>query len=127
MWPIGRGFIDFTNTDYSNYLGFTWERELVGMVGVGLDESQVEFNTVGKIGGNKNIQNHNHSLNIALNAGTGTLENGYGLSIGNPRFSINTDNSTSGELSGIGTAKYGTGDSGNLQPYKVVAYWKRVA
>lgn len=31
IFPIGRGFIDFTNTDYSNYLGFTWERELVGL------------------------------------------------------------------------------------------------
>lgn len=31
VYPIGRGFIDFTDTDYSNYLGFTWERELVGL------------------------------------------------------------------------------------------------
>ena len=31
VFPIGRGFIDFTDTDYSNYLGFTWERELIGM------------------------------------------------------------------------------------------------
>ena len=26
IFPIGRGFLDFTDTDYSNYLGFTWER-----------------------------------------------------------------------------------------------------
>lgn len=25
FYPIGRGFIDFTSTDYSNYLGCTWE------------------------------------------------------------------------------------------------------
>lgn len=25
FYPIGRGFIDFTDTDYSNYLGCTWE------------------------------------------------------------------------------------------------------
>lgn len=53
MCPIGRGFIDFTNTDYSNYLGFTWERELVGLTPVGLDTTQEEFDTIGKIGGEK--------------------------------------------------------------------------
>ena len=38
IYPIGRGFIDFTNTDFSNYLGFTWERTLVGNAAVGIDE-----------------------------------------------------------------------------------------
>lgn len=44
MWPVGRGFIDFTNTDYSNYLGFTWERTLVGKVPVGIDSEDTDFN-----------------------------------------------------------------------------------
>lgn len=69
VYPIGRGFIDFTDTDYSNYLGFTWERELVGMTAVGLDTTQTEFNSVGKIGGEKThtltvseMPNHTHTL-----------------------------------------------------------------
>lgn len=60
VYPIGRGFIDFTDTDYSNYLGFTWERELIGMTPIGLNVNDNDFNAIGKTGGEKK-----HTLTVA--------------------------------------------------------------
>ena len=53
FYPIGRGFLDFTDTDYSNWLGLTWERELVGMTPIGKDVNDTDFATVGETGGSK--------------------------------------------------------------------------
>ena len=117
MWPVGRGFIDFTNTDYSNWLGFTWERELVGMVGVGLDTTQEEFNEIGKTGGSKYIQDHYHHTFIDFGGNQEAECVGYSYANGTGRPYQPTTGVSSGPV----------GDSGNLQPYKVVAYWKRVA
>nr|DAJ39047.1 MAG TPA: Baseplate structural protein [Caudoviricetes sp.] len=126
VYPVGRGFIDFTNTDYTNYLGFKWERELVGMTAVGIDVSQTEFDTIGKTGGSKYMQEHRHkglswmgaddTQSISLNGGASGK--GYHLTYG------------SGYLAGqddfIHTRSAGKGNAENLQPYKVVAYWKRI-
>ena len=30
LFPVGRGFLDFTDTDYSNWLGFTWGKRING-------------------------------------------------------------------------------------------------
>lgn len=115
MWPIGRGFIDFTNTDYSHWLGFTWERELIGMVGVGIDTTQTEFNIIGKTGGSKFLQKHSHKTGIQPDT-FGGLYADDGNRTAKVFWSSN----------GIATSDTGTGESGNLQPYKVVAYWKRI-
>ena len=118
IYPIGRGFIDFTNADFSNYLGFTWERTLVGLTPVGLDTSDTDFDTIGKTGGSKYLQEHEHLItNKYGNVNTG--DNWAALS--------NMDNPMAPGTTSIWTAKAGTGDSGNLQPYQVVAYWKRIA
>lgn len=55
IYPIGRGFIDFTNTDYSNWLGLTWERELLGVTPIGYKSGDADFGTVGTTGGTKTI------------------------------------------------------------------------
>ncbi len=116
MCPIGRGFIDFTNTDYSNYLGFTWERELVGLTPVGLDTTQEEFDTIGKIGGEKThvLTVDEIPSNIIQTASSGNNSDGF---IGRAGYNSN------------GTYNFGGQNlaHNNLQPYKVVAYWKRVA
>ena len=124
IYPIGRGFIDFTDTDFSNYLGFTWERTLVGLTPVGLDTTQTEFNTIGKTGGEKT-----HTLTIdelpefkptaLVDTQTGSVT---GSSI---VYRPVTDGIWySGDMfQTIG----GNQPHNNLQPYQVVAYWKRVA
>lgn len=126
MYPIGRGFIDFTNIDYSDYLGFTWERELVGLTAVGLDTTQTEFNEIGKTGGSKFTEKHSHGQYID-NGGIKTpytLVGGGGQSVSG-RFLGGSYSSYSGPQ--VLTAEFGTGNAGNLSPYKVVAYWKRIA
>lgn len=113
IFPIGRGFLDFTDTDYSNYLGFTWERELIGKVPVGIDSNDTDFNTIGKAGGEKE-----HILTLSEI----------------PANNIDTTNSGSaidgyifrGGYNNNGTFNFGgqTQPHNNLQPYEVVAYWK---
>lgn len=53
IYPVGRGFIDFTDTDYSNYLGFTWQRTLLGVSPIGYNPEDTDFNEIGKTGGEK--------------------------------------------------------------------------
>ena len=115
VYPIGRGFIDFTDTDYSNYLGFTWERELVGMTAVGLDTTQTEFNEIGKTGGSKELQSHQHTLKVGWkNLDAGGSFPGY------------TSQASGAGVTTLTSENSGEGNSGNLQPYKVVSYWKRI-
>jgi len=144
IYPIGRGFLDFTNTDYSNYLGFTWEKTLLGVFPVGYDGNQIEFNTLGKKGGSKFLQAHNHTY-----SGT-TSQNGnhYHTTMGveassktNPSKTVlrpaGWDGQTSvvsGNAAGDHTHSYsgttstaGTGNGQNLPPYEVVNFWKRIA
>ncbi len=121
IYPIGRGFIDFTNTDYSNYLGFTWERELIGKVPVGIDSNDTDFNTIGKTGGEKThiltipeIPAHSHDIRYQ-------------------NIQIQLGSTYSNELSGSSGVNVVSSDTGsnyphnNLQPYEVVAFWKRIA
>lgn len=125
IFPIGRGFIDFTDTDYSNYLGFTWERELVGMTAVGLDTTQEEFNKIGKTGGEKKhtltvTEMPSHSHAVWSQGGETTTGAGWVVKAINGK----DENQLLGE-----TVKSSGGGQphNNLQPYKVVAYWKRIA
>ena len=146
VYPIGRGFIDFTDTDYSNYLGFTWERELVGMTAVGLDTTQTEFNSVGKIGGEKEhtltlqeMRSHNHmgkTYSKNYNAGeTIPMGRAYARSFAYNDatagvWGYSGDESVSGAeiIDMIETSNSGGNQPhNNLQPYQVVAYWKRIA
>ena len=127
IFPIGQIVIKGDNEDYSNWLGFTWERTAVGKVLVGLDSTDTDFNTIGKTGGKKT-----HTLTIdEMPSHTHNLYDAAGGSIQFPAYTAK-DNGTTGATTTNGYASL-TGISGssqphnNLQPYQVVAYWKRIA
>ena len=116
IFPVGQIVIKGDDADYSNWLGFTWERTAVGKVLVGYDSTDSDFNAIGKIGGSKKLQSHQHTLNVGwknLDAG-GSFPGYTSQASGSGVTSLTTENS-------------GEGNSGNLQPYQVVAYWKRIA
>ena len=126
IFPVGQIVIKGDNEDYSNWLGFTWERTAVGKVLVGIDSTDTDFNTIGKTGGKKThtltideMPKHRHTQ-ISANSGssglTGTTYTGLGWSTGNNE-SLNTAMQNTG----------GSQPHNNLQPYQVVAYWKRIA
>ena len=122
IYPIGRGFIDFTDTDYSNYLGFTWERELVGLTPIGYNPDDEDFNEIGKTMGEKThtltvseMPKHHHALHL----GPGTASSGKAIDYS----SQSNYYSYSNFMDEVG----GNQPHNNMQPSQVVAYWKRVA
>ena len=116
IFPVGQIVIKGDDADYSNWLDFTWERTAVGRVLVGYDYSDTDFNTIGKIGGSKKLQSHQHTLNVGWkNLDAGGSFPGY------------TSQASGSGVTTLTTENSGEGNSGNLQPYQVVAYWKRIA
>lgn len=121
FYPVGRGFIDFTGQDFSNYLGFTWERTLLGVTPIGFDENDEEYNAIGNKGGSKTYKlNENnippHSHGIKLNAPT-PAQSGAGvwpMVRSDDVHVVAEKNETENEPFSI------------VQPYEVVAFWKRV-
>ena len=113
LFPIGKVEIFFDNLDHSNFLGFVWERVGAGRVPVGLDTNDTDFNTIGKTGGSKYLQAHSHILGKSAGAGSET-DWAYTVQSVSNAGSVSTQNA-------------GTGNSGNLQPYIVMAFWKRIS
>ena len=125
IFPIGQIVIKGDNEDYSNWLGFTWERTAVGKVLVGIDSTDNDFNSIGKTGGEKThtlsvpeMPRHAHYIasNLTNNPPGGidrTIMYGVPESVEPTNYSSES-----------------TGNNqphNNLQPYQVVAYWKRIA
>ena len=120
IYPIGSIIIKDDTTDYSSYLGFSWEKVFAGVTLVGLDTTQTEFNTIGKTGGEKThtltieeMPRHNHTRPVSSGTG-GQVDNQPGF--GGAQEYTSKVNDTGGNQ-----------PHNNLQPYQVVAYWKRVA
>lgn len=85
---------------------------LKGRVVVGLDGNDTDFDTIGKTGGSKYLQEHYHNFTTVKSRAF-------------PFTGTNVASGYSGDNDGTGTAQTdtaGTGDSGNLQPYLVVNY-----
>ena len=123
IYPVGSIIIRDDTEDMSNFLGFTWEKVFAGKVLVGVDENDNDFKTIGKTGGEKThklkveeMPAHQHNQN-----GSTANSSGYNnMSLAGTAYA--------GGETGHKTSKVG-GDQAhnNLQPYQVVAYWKRIS
>ena len=144
-YPIGRIVEFYDNSDHSNYLGFTWQRCMVGKTPVGIDTNDSDFNTIGKTGGEKThklttteIPKHNHGQHTAQGnthfhyqaiayangvfsmTGTETASpTGTPYTSGGDRLNFNYSHTHEN----VG----GDGAHNNLQPYEVISYWKRIS
>lgn len=124
IYPIGSIVIRDNDTDYSSWLGFTWERTSIGKVLVGIDENDTDFDTIGNTGGEKThtltvdeMPSHGHAQGVLNQSGYGGTD---GL----------TSGSGQGEDSHFSNWTQFTGGSqphNIMQPYQVVAYWKRTS
>lgn len=121
FFPIKKIIIFNDNEDHSNYLGFTWEKIAGGKVLIGIDSTDTDFNTIGKIGGEKEhtltideMPSHSHSVKANDNAAEGTA---IGVIVPYSYTGTNRDTSKTG----------GDQPHNNLQPYQVVAYWQRIS
>ena len=128
MCPIGKVEIFYDNDDHSNHLGFTWERTGVGKAIVGIDSSDTDFNSIGKIGGEKThklttneMPSHRHQVYGLSGAGNDT----YALTgVGGKMGSFEPQNDL---YLGMAQATGGNQPHNNLSPYQVFAIWKRTA
>lgn len=90
-----------------------------GRVAVGLDSTQTVFNTLGKTGGSKELQEHTHSM-----AGHPSNDS-YTWAAPNQRIDyIFTEENP--YPANVVTSAAGTGNSGNLQPYIVKRFLYKV-
>lgn len=133
IFPVGQIVIKGDDADYSNWLGFTWERTAVGKVLVGYDSSDTDFNAIGNTGGEKTHKLVKEELpNYALkglkwnDASAIIFDNIYAGNGYKLQYTHGAGNT--GQIDGF-TMRSGGGDQphNNMQPYQVVAYWKRVS
>ena len=123
IYPIGSIIIKDDATDYSSYLGFSWEKVFAGVTLVGLDTTQTEFNAIGKKGGEKE---HTLTVEESPEHNHGMLVEGQG---GSSSYALRVLSTGAG--GGFNTMYSNINGGGqahnNLQPYEVVAFWKRIA
>lgn len=145
MYPVGSLYINTTDsTNPATLLGFgTWIAYAAGRVPVGIDSTQVEFDTIGETGGSKThtitnaqLPPHWHSIFLNTAHGDGEVSSYEALTAalqGGGRFRYR---------GGTGQGHNGSGFMGNgevdgstraatahniLQPYIVVYMWRRTA
>lgn len=139
VFPIGRGFIDFTDTDYSNYLGFTWQKALVGLTPIGAgthtDGSGKKMTfTLGQEYGeyeHKLIQAELPNISLPIYAentfpivSNKSANTDYTNSERTTDFNVNNTSSNSVLFARLGGNNK---PHNNIQPTYAVNYWQRVA
>tara|TARA_R110002153_G_scaffold53726_5_gene149580 strand:+ start:2114 stop:2806 length:693 start_codon:yes stop_codon:yes gene_type:complete len=150
LYPVnGQPFLSFANTDPATYLGFgTWVL-IEGKVLVGVDTSDPDFNTSGKVGGAKS---HSHTDNLSVNGTTLTVAQLPSASpvsltvstVGSASTSpantsplagdnvASTTSSSNVNWGGTGATHThslsgGVQTSSNLMPYETLYIWRRTA
>lgn len=130
IYPIGSIVIKADNSDYSNWLGFTWERTLVGRVAVGIDSNDTDFDTIGETGGSKThtqttdeVAPHTHQLWVESDSSG----DDYGL-VQDQMYWGKTKNTWANSQFGVNRTNINNPTPMNIMnPYQIVAYWKRTA
>lgn len=143
--PVGSIEFNVTGTNPGTYLGGTWIAWGSGLVPVGFDAGQTEFDTVEETGGAKTVTltsaqmpahthtgttasdgSHDHELHLSNDAGGSTANMPRGTASGtNTRTPINGDGAHTHTFT---TASTGGGAAhNNLPPYIVCYMWKRTA
>lgn len=119
LLPINKVELFYDDLDHSNYFGYTWELISQGRVPVGLDVNDTDFNEIGKIGGEKKhkltvneMPAHTHGISTM---GGSELASGYSYANGGSYNNAFTQ------------ATGGNQPHNNMQPYIVMAFWRRVA
>ena len=119
----------YDNNDHSDYLGFTWQRCMVGKVPVGIDTNDTDFDLIGKTGGGKQIiipmQWYNDFIDMRLKQIAVPNWETYRKEARGNTTTFSGESSYTGVM---GLNENTTSDTnGNLQPYEVVSYWRRVS
>lgn len=123
IYPIGSIYMTTSMVSPAVLFGGTWER-IKGRCIVGVDENDTDFQTVSKTGGSKYTEKHTHNSTIKTRANGTANYNTYGELMRASTDNGNVENKTN-TYSSIGY--FGTGDSGNLQPYYTAFIWRRTA
>lgn len=129
FFPIKKIVIFNDNDDHSNYLGFTWERIASGKMLIGIDSTDTDFNTIGKVGGEKThtltideMPQHNHKISRFIN------QKGFSTPFNDPNTGWGLKNDDVNGVNDIMTTYSGGGQAhNNMPPYYVVAYWQRIS
>ena len=108
FYPIGIIVPFADNLDHSSFLGFTWERCLVGRTPVGIDINDTDFSEIGKQLGEK--------THLLTDTEVPKLKPRGSTSI----VSDNDNDFAGPSYNGLGEPH------NNIQPSEVVAFWKRV-
>lgn len=121
LYPINTIVIKNDNNDYSNWLNFKWNKISQGKVLVGIEESDSDFDSIGKTGGEKKhtmtineLVEHTHVTEFQGNYGQ--ADSFYGVASNTGIDGENVRTKTTG----------GSQPFNIMQPYQVVAYWVRV-
>lgn len=132
IYPIGSIYMSVNNINPSTLFGGTWVEWGAGKVPVGVDASDTDFDTVEKTGGHKDTQKHTHIQNQHRHR-VSTRTSTYASGVQSAWRCITAPASTNGDYNQNSYSEYatptnqdyGTGDSGNLQPYITCYMWKR--
>lgn len=126
IFPVGQIVIKGDNEDYSNWLGFTWERTAVGRVLVGIDSTDTDFDEIGKTGGAKT-----HTLTqseLPKTIGQALIYDSTATAQTSSTDALTTQWSQNYRAGVYNVVNQNGGNAhNNVQPYQVVAYWKRTA
>lgn len=146
IYPVGSDVFNESADFNPNklYPNTTWE-QIRGVMPIGVDERDTDFNTAGKTGGSKEMQRHSHEASsgpakVAADImracagsynGAGILHNNHMASAPNV-LSAASDLPTGSSFPGsnhdhtIYIDDAGTGNAGNMPPYRTTYWWHRI-